>query len=297
MIQENDQIVVVYGDNPVVSVNTNFGAIVIELFEEETPGTVDNFLTYVNDGDYLNTFFHRSADSGGNDFVIQGGGFATTSTSFTSVDQFTRIATDPPIVNEPGISNLRGTVAMAKTSDPDSATSQFFVNLSDSNTFLDSPSNSGGFTVFGQVLDMTNADTIAALPIDSDNPSPYGELPLGEDDTLVVVQAVEGIGTVSGINYLDTNGNGTLDAGEQPIADAVVFADINENGSLDPGESSVTTDADGRYLLPLPPGNYTLATIPTNGQTTTSPANGTHAISVELGRQISNLDFGQGRND
>ena len=127
-LQGDDQIVLVYGSNPVISLNTNFGAIVIELFEEDTPGTVENFLDYVNDGDYLNSFFHRSVE----DFVIQAGGFTTTSTTFTSVSQFSSVSSDGTIENEPGISNLRGTIAMAKVSgDLDSATSQFFVNLSD----------------------------------------------------------------------------------------------------------------------------------------------------------------------
>ena len=84
VVQDGDEIVLVYGDNPVVSLNTNYGPIVIELFAEDTPGTVENFLNYVNDGDYLNSFFHRSVE----DFVIQGGGYTTPSTTFTAVSQF-----------------------------------------------------------------------------------------------------------------------------------------------------------------------------------------------------------------
>ena len=138
LLQPGDQIVLVYGDNPVVSLNTNFGPIIMELYEQQTPGTVSNFLKYVNDGDYNNSFFHRSVAN----FVIQGGGFKTTSTTFTSTAQFSAIPTDAPITNEPGISNVRGTVAMAKLGgDPNSATSQFFVNLSNSNSFLDTAAN------------------------------------------------------------------------------------------------------------------------------------------------------------
>lgn len=134
VLASDDQIALVYGANPVVSLNTNFGPIVMELFKGETPGTVANFLTYADDGDYINSIFHRS-DPG---FVIQGGGYTTTSTSFTDTAQFSDVPSNGTIENEPGISNVRGTVAMAKLSgDPDSATSQFFVNLGD-NSFLDS---------------------------------------------------------------------------------------------------------------------------------------------------------------
>ncbi|MEX0818007.1 MAG: peptidylprolyl isomerase, partial [Pirellulaceae bacterium] len=250
LLHDGDDIVLVYGSDPVVSLNTNFGSIVIELFENETPGTVDNFLNYVNDGDYINSFFHRSADSGGADFVIQGGGFRTTSTSFTSTAQFSSVPTDPPVQNEPGISNVRGTVAMAKTSDPNSATSQFFVNLNDTNTFLDNPSNSGGFTVFGQVLDLRSSDEIAALPTRSEG-SPYGELPVSTDDQLVVIQSIAGRGEISGTHFNDTNQNGVLDAGETAISGATIYIDANDNGVLDPGELSTATNGNGQYLFQL----------------------------------------------
>jgi len=150
-----------------VIMQTPFGAVEIELFDEETPETVANFLKYVNDGDYVNSFIHRS-DPG---FVVQGGGF-------TFVDGApVAIPTNPPVINEPGISNLRGTVAMAKVSgDPNSATSQWFFNLAD-NTNLDS--TNGGFTVFGQVTGngMDVIDQIAALQVWNAG-APFGELPL-----------------------------------------------------------------------------------------------------------------------
>ena len=257
ILQNGDEIVLVYGDNPVVSLNTNFGSIVIELFEDETPGTVANFLNYVNDGKYINSFFHRSAD-----FVIQviqGGGFTTTSTTFTSTAQFTSVPPDPPIVNEPGISNVRGTVAMAKSSDPNSATSQFFVNLIDNDADLDDPNNSGGFTVFGQVLDMTTSDTIAALPVNFSNLSPFDELPVSSSNQLAVIQAIEGQGEITGVTFSDDDADGVQDAGEAGIAGISVFIDANHNGLLDSGEVTTTTDANGRYLLQVEPGNYTVA--------------------------------------
>ena len=205
VVQDGDEIVVVYGDNPVLSLNTNFGPIVIELFAEDTPITVDNFLNYVNDGDYLNSIIHRSVE----DFVIQGGGYTTSSTTFTSLSQFDEVPEDSPITNEPGISNLRGTLAMAKLSaDPDSATCQFYVNLGD-NSFLDSEQY-GAFTVFGQILDMTTVDTIADLDIDESNASPFGELPLDSENELVVVESITGLGEIYGVKYVDANGNNAL---------------------------------------------------------------------------------------
>ena len=187
-----------------------FGSIIIELFEKDTPGTVDNFLNYVNDGDYINSFFHRLDD----DFVLQGGGFKTTSPTFTNTSQFSEVPTDATIKNEPGISNLRGTVAMAKLGgQPDSATSQFFVNLSDDNTFLDSAANNA-FTVFGKILGMSTVDTIAALPINTDHASPFDELLLSATNQLATIESIAGQGTIAGVEYRDANSSGSLDAGD-----------------------------------------------------------------------------------
>ncbi|MCA9245735.1 MAG: tandem-95 repeat protein [Planctomycetales bacterium] len=295
VVQAGDEIIVAYGANPIVSLNTTYGSIVIELFEQQTPGTVDNFLNYVNDGDYINSIFHRSAKlSGGADFVIQGGGFRTTSTTFTSTAQFSSVPTDPPIQNEPGISNLRGTVAMAKTSNPDSATSQFFVNLNDANTFLDSPSNSGGFTVFGQVLDMTSSDRIASLPVDMSNGSPFGELPYDSNDLLAVVQSVAGLGQVTGVKFRDANSNGAFETGEELLAGVTIYVDANNNGVHDSGEISTTTDAQGRYLLQLEPGDYTLRSELTTNRASTVPVNpDSYPVTIEIGRTNEDFDFGE----
>jgi peptidyl-prolyl cis-trans isomerase A (cyclophilin A) len=129
------------------------------LFDEVAPGTVENFLNYVNDGDYEDSFVHRSVPG----FVIQGGGFTF------DAGQAPPIPTDPPIENEFKLSNIRGTIAMAKLGgDPDSATSQWFINLADNSDSLDGDDGQGGgfFTVFGQVIGdgMEVADAIAALP-------------------------------------------------------------------------------------------------------------------------------------
>lgn len=138
-----------------VRLDTNMGVIEITLRPDVAPVHVENFLTYVNDGDYDNSFFHRSI----NGFILQGGGF-------NFIDQaFNYVPTDPPIVNEFALSNVRGTVAMAKVGgNPDSATSQWFINLADNSANLDAQNE--GFTVFGEVTSGMNiADAIAALPI------------------------------------------------------------------------------------------------------------------------------------
>jgi cyclophilin family peptidyl-prolyl cis-trans isomerase len=144
----------------------------IELYRNETPLTVTNFLKYVDRGSYNNSIIHRSAAG----FVIQGGGFCLNGTALLE------IADDPPVQNEPGISNLRGTVAMAKLGDnPNSATSQWFINLVDNSAILDA--QNGGFTVFGQVLGngMAVADRIADYQIFNASAllgGSFGKLPL-----------------------------------------------------------------------------------------------------------------------
>ena len=118
----------------IVRVSTSVGDYSIELLEESAPATVQNFLNYVRRGDYNATYLHRVPD----DFVVQGGAYR-----FQPYVGPVDVATDPPVINEFGASNIRGTAAMAKIDgDPDSATNQWFVNISD-NTSLDT--SNGGF--------------------------------------------------------------------------------------------------------------------------------------------------------
>lgn len=141
-----------------VRVITSLGDFSIELFDDDTPGTVANFLNYVNSGRFNGTVIHRSVPN----FVVQGGSFSFNATN----NNLDSVITDNPIQNEPGISNTRGTVAMAKLAgDPNSATSGWFVNLTDNSANLDA--QNGGFTVFGRVIGdgMTVVDNIAAQPI------------------------------------------------------------------------------------------------------------------------------------
>ena len=130
-------------DNPQVIMETSKGTIVLEVFPDEAPKTVKNFLQYVRWGHYDGTIFHRVIP----DFMIQGGGFSP---------DMKRKNTEMPIQNEAtnGLKNNRGTVAMARTPDPHSATDQFFIN-SKSNSFLNHKSTTTkgwGYTVFGKVV-------------------------------------------------------------------------------------------------------------------------------------------------
>lgn len=286
VLQDGDSVSIVHTDKPVTSLNTNVGSLLVELFETDTPGTIDNFLNYVNDGDYINSFFHRSVPG----FVIQGGGFTTTSTTFTNTGQFSSVPTDPPIVNEPGISNTRGTIAMAKTSNPDSATSQFFVNLNN-NTALDSPSNSGGFTAFGRILDMTVSDTIASFPVVGGNLSPFGELPLNTGNQLTVIESVAGHGELVGEKFLDRNANGIRDAGEEGIANEVIFVDANGNSSRDPGELFTLTDANGNFRMAIAPGTHSVLSEVPSEANQTIPVLG-YSATVAIGRDTIGLVFG-----
>lgn len=150
--------------DPMVVLHTNFGDVKIELFQEQAPKTVDNFMTYVKDGFYDGTIFHRVIPG----FVIQGGGFDA---------DFHQKKTRSPIENESdnGLDNKRGTLSMARTSDPNSATSQFFINLSD-NASLDYHNGQWGYAVFGRVVDgMDAVDKIAALP--TGRHGPYRDVP------------------------------------------------------------------------------------------------------------------------
>lgn len=137
-----------------VLIKTDRGNITLELLPEEAPATVANFLSYVNRYYYDGLIFHRVVKG----FVIQSGGY--------TFDLFQK-ETSEPVINESGngLKNLRGTVAMARYSDPDSATSQFYINLSN-NTNLDPANGKPGYTVFGRVIDgMEVVDEIGATPV------------------------------------------------------------------------------------------------------------------------------------
>ena len=142
------------GKKIMVKLHTNHGAITLQLDAEKAPNTVKNFLDYVNSGFFDNTIFHRVIDG----FMIQGGGFEP-----GMKEKITRA----PIKNEAanGLSNDAYTIAMARTSDPHSATAQFFINVGNNN-FLDHPGQDGwGYCVFGKVVKGTEVvDAIRKVP-------------------------------------------------------------------------------------------------------------------------------------
>jgi peptidyl-prolyl cis-trans isomerase A (cyclophilin A) len=148
---------------PVVVVDTSLGAITVELDPEKAPITVKNFLTYVDEGFYDNLIFHRVIPG----FMIQGGGMD---------DQMNeKREKHGPIRNESGngLTNKRGTIAMARTNNPHSATCQFFVNLKD-NDFLD---QGAGYAVFGKVIDgMDVVDAVAK--VGTTNRGGHGDVPV-----------------------------------------------------------------------------------------------------------------------
>ncbi|MEM6638952.1 MAG: peptidylprolyl isomerase [Pseudomonadota bacterium] len=179
-----------YSHATVVEVQTVLGNFEINLFDETTPLTVANFLDYVNNGAYTDSIVHRT-DPG---FVIQGGGF-----TYDGALPFDTIPANDPVMNEPELSNRRGTIAMAKLGgDANSATTQWFINLSDNQGNLDSQNS--GFTVFGIVLGdgMDVVDAIGALPRFNFGGA-FGTLPLRDytdttmdpdEDNIVIVNAI-----------------------------------------------------------------------------------------------------------
>ena len=181
-----------------VRMHTSLGNIDIQLMDGDAPITVANFLSYVTKGSYDGSFIHRSVPG----FVIQGGGYGWN----TTANGFFVIPTTAPIANEfsPNRSNLRGTIAMAKLAgNPNSATDQWFFNLTDNSSALDN--QNGGFTVFGQVIGdgMQVVDAIAGLPVVNAG-APFDNLPLiaipiGQITTqnLVIISSVSILPTVA----------------------------------------------------------------------------------------------------
>ena len=153
-------------DNPRVKFTTSMGDFVVEVYPDKAPKTVDNFLTYVKAKFYDGTIFHRVIGT----FMVQGGGFTPT---------FSQKPTRPPIAHEGaaamakgGPKNEIGTVAMARTNDPNSASSQFFINVAD-NAFLDPAPGKPGYVAFGKVVSgMETVDKIKAVATGSGGPFP-----------------------------------------------------------------------------------------------------------------------------
>ena len=160
---------------PSVEMQTSMGKIVIELNSEKAPITVKNFLQYVNDGFYNGTIFHRTMEG----FMIQGGGFTKDMVEKPTAGEIKNEANN-------GLKNERGSIAMARRQDPDSASSQFFINHQNNSFQLDYPLNNGGYAVFGKITQgMDVVDKIAKVP--TGNKGMHQNVPLQP----VIIQSVK----------------------------------------------------------------------------------------------------------
>lgn len=226
-----------------VRVSTTLGNMDFILFDTATPATVTNFMNYVNAGKYTDVTFHRSISN----FVIQGGGFKGAGTG----SNFNSVVTNPPVVNEPGIANTRGTISMAKLGgNPNSATSQFFVSLKDNTGNLDY--QNGGFTVFGRVAGngMAVADAISFLATSTYNlfldgsasATPFADFPMNaasapasmDQTKLVKMNSVTPIPTLSHSITGNTNPG---------VASASIVSGQLRLTSLAGGQTTITVTA------------------------------------------------------
>jgi cyclophilin family peptidyl-prolyl cis-trans isomerase len=241
--------------NSVVHFDTSSGGFDVQLFDQQTPQTVQNFFKYVTSGRYADTIFHRTVPN----FVIQGGGFQF----HANPSSLPAVPTDPAVVNEPLLSNQLGTIAMAKLGgNPNSATSQFFFNLADNSRGTPQlDTQNGGFTAFGSVLGsgMQTVNQLAAIPTQDrsggDPSSPFGSIPLQNypqppagnfpADTTAANYAL-----VNNVTVTRTPGIGNLDA--------LTFAVVSNTNT---GLVSATITSGGQLVLHYTAGQTGSATI------------------------------------
>jgi cyclophilin family peptidyl-prolyl cis-trans isomerase len=242
--------------------NTSSGPVNVELFDQQAPRTVANFLNYVTSGRYNESIFHRSAkNADGTPFVLQGGGFTFTA----NPSSLTAITADPAVQNEPdptNRSNVLGTLAMAKLgNDPNSATDQFFFNMGNNSANLDN--QNGGFTVFGKVMsasDQQVLNTLAAIPTQDQSNAPalppsqqgvFNEIPLQNytgtnfpTDTTAANYALVNTVTVTrstdGLTYTATTGN-------TAVATASIVNNRLTVQAVAAGTTTITVTATNRF--------------------------------------------------
>ncbi|MDO9476143.1 MAG: peptidylprolyl isomerase [Pseudohongiella sp.] len=241
--------------NPLVRVTTTYGDFTLELLQDSAPDTVSNFLGYVDRGDFSRVVVHRSVT----DFVIQGGQFRWLGDCVSLIvgncgPAFVPVG--PTVVNEPGVSNLRGTVAMAKMDGfVNSATNQWFINLADNSANLDA--QNGGFTVFARVLGngISVADAINDLPLtfvsDSVTDMPvrdYGATATGPVEKNLVLMNVYRVQRFSESMHVFDYGTGLLNTyvnGGETLGNVGLVMQIVEDGA------QIVFQVDPRSIIPL----------------------------------------------
>lgn len=246
---------------PTVVLQTNFGDIVVELDDVNAPVTVENFIGYINSGFYDGLIFHRITDVDDNIYVIQGGGFDP---------DLREQETGGPIINESnnGLSNVRGSIAMARRDDPNSATSQFYINYED-NLFLDweSPSKPQ-YCVFGRVIsDMNVVDNIAATPTGTGILPDGSTMPDVPNSPVIIYSAHE-------INYMydilgNLDGDNNVDGNDFAVL-ASTWLDGETNHEFNRGIETDTGgqhDLDGDIFVWKTPGNNIYGYNLSTGQT------------------------------
>lgn len=254
----------------VVQFDTVMGKFNVELFPTAAPLSVTNFLGYVSRGNYSNTVFHRSVPS----FVIQGGGFGSTTSLLP-------IATVAPIALEYNLPNTRGTISMARTSELNSATSQWFISTVDNTTTL-GQANGGGYAVFGRVLGtgMNVVDAIAALPIYYLGGGPYGEVPLRnvfQGQTQLLASNLVTVNMINVVAVYPSAGGGT----------SVLTLAVQQNTA----PSVVTASISGRTLT-LTPGNTPGVANITLTATDTNANVATGILQVTVNALTQTITFG-----
>ncbi|GAA78296.1 peptidylprolyl isomerase [Pseudoalteromonas sp. BSi20495] len=220
----------------IVEMNTSQGVIEINLFDQQTPKTVENFLSYVQDDSYNETVIHRSVSN----FVIQGGGF-------TFSDSLDAITTKPTVINEPVFSNVKGTIAMAKLSgDANSATSQWFFNITDNSAALDT--QNGGFTVFGQITaaSQSTLDKIAALVHCGE--TPVVDITAEQCSSNDVTISSANLVTIQSVTVMDDDPNSS--AGLTVTANTLIDADTSTDSGSSSGGGLIWLL--GAFLLAIP---------------------------------------------
>jgi len=204
----------------IVEFQTSQGNFQVNLFDQTTPKTVNNFLQYIDGQHYTNSVVHRVSPN----FVVQGGGF-----KFEGDWPLVRLETNPPVVNEPIYSNIKGTIAMAKSSIPNSATDQWFFNLANNASNLDLQNN--GFTVFGQVVGdgMTVIEQIAGFSLC--NNSGLVGIPMtdysSQNCTDQTIPSIENFVVINQIIIIDSST--VTDADLSPVKNTL----INQDGPKD----------------------------------------------------------------